>query len=61
VCGRRELREEGRTSAVDSEVCMDKGMYKCRTARSPRSAIKQAKKRINYCVLNALPVLEDII
>jgi len=44
-----------------SEVCMDKGMCKGWTVRSPGSAKCKPKKRtINYgiCVLNAHMVLE---
>ena len=46
---------------VSSEVCMDKGICKSRTSRSPRSAWMWAKKEwaIMVFVLNALTALED--
>ena len=36
--------EEGRISSMSGEVCMDKGMCKSQTARSPGSANVQAEK-----------------
>ena len=63
-CGRRG---EGRTSSMASEVCMDKGKG-CVKAElrncldQPDQQKCKAKKRMGnygYCMLNALPVLED--
>jgi len=51
---------EGRTSGMASDVCVDKGMCKSQTAKSPRSAKMQAKQKewvitiVSLCVSGAL-------
>jgi len=51
--------EEVRISSMSGEVCMDKGMCKSRTARSPGSANVQIEKE--WVMLNALVVLKGSV